>query len=101
MNLAEELQNKRDERAAKLAVEVANKIKPLLHESASEGYTAYSIKITGEEKDKNLHVYANPKFIENLNLQLDGVKARFEDKFIESILGNGFGTHQYRIVFNW
>lgn len=103
LNFAEQLNVKKDLKVIKFADEFLGTMRPILINSAAEGYSAYKYTIDtdiGSEK-KKLQLYSDPLFVSHLNENFDGVKVTYENEFVESLFRKGYGRYKYHLRFSW
>ncbi|MCM3413546.1 hypothetical protein [Metabacillus litoralis] len=103
MNFAEQLNEKKDKKALEFAELFLEEIKPILINSAGEGYSAfrYAIDTNLDSEKAKLPLYSNSLFVEKLNENLDGVEVSYKKEFVENLIFKGYGHYKHSLLFKW
>ncbi|RKD22565.1 hypothetical protein BEP19_09905 [Ammoniphilus oxalaticus] len=97
MSFATKLKIDRDNKIIDYAIEFAEKIEPLLIESAQKGYSARSIDL---DKREDAHILKSPLFLENIELLLEGCKATIEKvEYTNWLYNNKY--YKYKLLITW
>lgn len=100
MIFLDELKSKSNDKILSYAKGFLEEIKPILIQSAEEGYRGYRVKID-KNNSSNLHMQSSQVFIDYLNENLDGVEVEYKKDFHESPFRKGYGSYKHYLIFLW
>ncbi len=102
MSFVKELQRKQEAAFKKNVAEYAEQLKPMLQESAEQGFKGWQTRIDNRTPEEGT-MFFDDKFIDELSNHLKGFKIEIEKKWFEPVikLSTTKGYHRYYLKINW